>query len=482
MKKLSINISLFFVLLTLSSCNDWLDEVKQTTTVSDEIIWQDETQVDKYVNSFYPLLHDYGQFGEAQFYGSFTESLTDAFKYGSYTLGHRAGHPNLYVLTPDAISPDNCLYSIWLRSTAYKQIRETNQFLSLQRKYSEFSADRNKLWEAQVRFFRAFVYFQLAKRHGGVILYDDLPVSTNKARSSAEETWQFIADDLDFAANNLPKEWDAANKGRITKGAAYALKSRAMLYAKRWQDAYDAANNVIALKLYGLTDKYEDAWKGNNKEAILEFDYDAANGPNHLFDRYYVPQCDGYDNGSTGTPTQEMVECYESKNGEKIDRSNSSQLAKGALPLKYGMDPDMKDGQSGIDVVIYRYADVLLTLAECINRNEGSPTTEAIGLVNRVRKRAGLSELDDAQTASGEAFNEAILLERGHEFYLEGLRRQDLIRFGKYVEYANNRIDAINKSEGRGYFNVHEGHNRFWIPQSFIDESKGAIKQNNYDR
>ena len=109
MKKLCINISLFFMLLTLSSCNDWLDEVKQTTTVSDEIIWQDETQVDKYVNSFYPLLHDYGQFGEAQFYGSFTESLTDAFKYGSYTLGHRAGHPNLYVLTPDAISPDNCL-------------------------------------------------------------------------------------------------------------------------------------------------------------------------------------------------------------------------------------------------------------------------------------------------------------------------------------------------------------------------------------
>ena len=79
MKKLCINISLFFMLLTLSSCNDWLDEVKQTTTVSDEIIWQDETQVDKYVNSFYPLLHDYGQFGEAQFYGSFTESLTDAF-------------------------------------------------------------------------------------------------------------------------------------------------------------------------------------------------------------------------------------------------------------------------------------------------------------------------------------------------------------------------------------------------------------------
>ncbi len=56
-----------------------------------------------------------------------------------------------------------------------------------------------------------------------------LPLMTKHA-ARQRETWQFIADDLDFAATNLPKEWDAANKGRVTKGAAYALKSRAMLY------------------------------------------------------------------------------------------------------------------------------------------------------------------------------------------------------------------------------------------------------------
>ena len=434
MKKLSINISLFFVLLTLSSCNDWLDEVKQTTTVSDEIIWQDETQVDKYVNSFYPLLHDYGQFGEAQFYGSFTESLTDAFKYGSYTLGHRAGHPNLYVLTPDAISPDNCLYSIWLRSTAYKQIRETNQFLSLQRKYSEFSADRNKLWEAQVRFFRAFVYFQLAKRHGGVILYDDLPVSTNKARSSAEETWQFIADDLDFAANNLPKEWDAANKGRITKGAAYALKSRAMLYAKRWQDAYDAANNVIALKLYGLTDKYEDAWKGNNKEAILEFDYDAANGPNHLFDRYYVPQCDGYDNGSTGTPTQEMVECYESKNGEKIDWTPWHGITDETPPY------DVKNGKSAQPWVEIRYAEVLLNKAEAAYRL--NKIGEAQSAMNEVRARVKVNL--PGKSSTGEAWFKDYRNERKVELAYEGHLFWDMRRWElAHIEYNNYRTHGF---------------------------------------
>ena len=142
----------------------------------------------------------------------------------------------------------------------------------------------------------------------------------------------------------------------------------------------------------------------------------------------------------------------------------------------------MTGAQSGVDLVIYRYSDVLLTLAECIVRNGGQPTSEAIELVNRVRDRAGLEPLDATQTGTKEAFLDALLLERGHEFYLEGLRRQDLIRFGKYVEYANNRINKVNAAQGTGYFNVDEGHNRFFIPQTFIDESKGEIKQNDYER
>ena len=76
-----------------------------------------------------------------------------------------------------------------------------------------------------------------------------------------------------------------------------------------------------------------------------------------------------------------------------------------------------------------------------------------------------------------EDFLEAILLERGHEFWLEGLRRQDLIRFGKYVEYANERIKKANASGGTWY-TVDESHNLYPIPQSYIDESKSAIKQN----
>ena len=74
-------------------------------------------------------------------------------------------------------------------------------------------------------------------------------------------------------------------------------------------------------------------------------------------------------------------------------------------------------------------------------------------------------------------FLNAILAERGHEFFLEGLRRQDLIRFGKYAEYANIRINAANAAGGN-YYNVTSVHNRYPIPQAFIDESKSAIIQN----
>ena len=196
MKRILLNISLALALgFSISSCNDWLDGVEQTSTVSDEIVWQDEAYVDKYVNAFYTYLNKYGQFGESQFSGSLTESLTETFKYGSVSLGDRAGHPNNYVTNPDVISPDGCRYNIWDKDLAYGNIRQMNQFLVMQKKYSTFPDDKNLKWEAQVRFFRAYVYFQLAKRHGGFCMTISLPLTTKHAAqqrkhgNSLQMTW-----------------------------------------------------------------------------------------------------------------------------------------------------------------------------------------------------------------------------------------------------------------------------------------------------
>lgn len=312
---------------SLSGCNAFLDTTP-SDRISDKLTWTSTEYVDLYVNNFYEYLSVYGQFGSQQFNGNLTEGLTNTFKYGSVSPGSGAGDSNDYVFHPEKLQPSGSLLDIW--TNTYTRIRRINEFLDFQKKLSTFSEDVNLKYEAQARFFRAYLYFQLAKRHtkgseyGGLVLHSSLAMEKDTPLSDAAEVWQFIADDLDFAAEHLPEAWDSANSGRITKYGAYALKSRAMLYAERWQDAKDAADAVIDSGKYSLAEKYADSYKGGNTESIVQFTYNGVAGPSHSFDKNYVPYGDylmaGSDEyGGKGTPTQEMVEYYETKDGEKVD-------------------------------------------------------------------------------------------------------------------------------------------------------------------
>lgn len=313
----------------LSGCNAFLDTTP-TDSTSDKLVWTSTEYTDLYINNFYEYLSVYGQFGSQQFSGSLTEGLTNTFKYGSSSPGSKAGDANNYVFYPERLMPSGSLLDCW--KNTYTRIRRVNEFLDSQSKYSTFSQDVNIRYEAQARFFRAFLYFQLAKRHtqgtenGGLILYKDLNMKKDMPLSSAADVWQLIYEDLTFAAENLPETWDSANTGRITKYAAYAFLSRAMLYAERWQDAKDAADQVINSGKYSLTANYEDAYKGGNSESIIQFAYNGVSGPSHTFDKDYVPYGDyalvpSDEYGGKGTPTQEMVEYYETKDGKQVDWS-----------------------------------------------------------------------------------------------------------------------------------------------------------------
>lgn len=323
MNRIQIGIAVL-ALPFMAGCSNFLDTTP-TDRLSDKMVWTSEKYVDQYINNFYVHLSRYGQFGEDQFGGALTEGLTDTFKYGGTAAGARAGNAATYAFYPERITSSQNNLDIW--STAYQRIRRINEFLDSQKKNSTFSEEVNIRYEAQACFFRAFNYFQLAKRHGGVILYTDMNLVKDKNRSSAEDTWDLIAEDLDYAAANLPERWDAANSGRVTRYAAFALKSRAMLYAERWEEAKEAADSVIMNGGYGFADKYEEAYKGGNDESILEFAYNKISGPSHSFDKWYCPYGDyamagGADeDGGTGTPTQEMVEEYETKDGKTVDWS-----------------------------------------------------------------------------------------------------------------------------------------------------------------
>lgn len=310
------------------SCTSYL-ETTSTTKVSDIMAWSDQQYTDLYINSFYTALATYGQFGSGQFNGNMTEGLTNTLKYGSPTPGSHYGDSNNYIFYPERITNQGSLLDVW--SGAYNGIRRINEFLESLKKYSTYSDSANRLYEGQARFLRAYIYFQLAKRHcngnqGGVVLYEDLNFVKNKAHATEAETWDFIAADLDYAAQNLPAAWDASNSGRITKYMAYALKSRVMLYAERWDDAVAAADSVVASGLYSLVSNYADCWKGDNSESIIQFKYAPLSGLSHAHEIYHVPYGDftrigEAEIGGTATPTQEIVEMYEDKNGNTVDWS-----------------------------------------------------------------------------------------------------------------------------------------------------------------
>jgi starch-binding outer membrane protein, SusD/RagB family len=203
-----------------------------------------------------------------------------------------------------------------------------------------------KRWKYEGRFLRAYYYFELIKRYGGVpIIKNALTLGDEYAgiqRNSLQECVQFIVDECDSAALKLPAKYPDAELGRATKGAALALKAKVLLYAAsdlwntptwasgygkpelislpagdraaRWKAAADAAKAVIDLPgtTYALFNNYRNlfitAQSFQNMEHILV----RRNAASNTFERanYSV----GFDNGNSGTtPSQNLVDAYEVK-------------------------------------------------------------------------------------------------------------------------------------------------------------------------
>ncbi|WP_159517919.1 RagB/SusD family nutrient uptake outer membrane protein [Sunxiuqinia indica] len=203
-----------------------------------------------------------------------------------------------------------------------------------------------KRWKYEGRFLRAYYYFQLIKRYGGVPIINQSMVMgdeyENIQRSSLQDCINFITSECDSAAAQLPAKYDDTNLGRITKGAALALKAKVLLYAAselwnntswasgfsspelislptadraaRWKAAADAAKAVIDLdgSGYALSDNYRNlfitAQSFQSPEHILVRRYGSSNS--------FEKACwsIGFDMGKSGNaPSQNIVDAYEIK-------------------------------------------------------------------------------------------------------------------------------------------------------------------------
>jgi hypothetical protein len=121
------------------------------------------------------------------------------------------------------------------------------------------------------------------------------------------------------------------------------------------------------------------------------------------------------------------------------------------------------------DIPLIRYADILLSRAEALNELNG-PTQEALDLINEVRERAGIYDLQLADFASKDQLRDHILKKRGWEFYDEAKRREDPIRQNRFIEYAIVRSAVKAKPY----------HVLFPIPQQEIDANPLCDQNDGY--
>lgn len=129
---------------------------------------------------------------------------------------------------------------------------------------------------AEVRFLRAFFYFDLVRNFGGVPLITEYGTTgANVARSSQEECYSFIETELNLAIPDLPKrsELAAADAGRITSGAALGILGKAQLYQAKWDEAKSTLKKIIDSGEYRLLENFGDVWSvkhNNSEESIFE--------------------------------------------------------------------------------------------------------------------------------------------------------------------------------------------------------------------
>ncbi len=539
-----------FAALTLTSCKDeFLDRIP-LNSVSEETFWKTENDVYLAVNGIYATLP-----GDGIIYED-----------GASDIAHAQ-----YPWESTATSVSSGIVSTALNAGwNYEIVRKSNYFLENVDKATMDEALKNR-YKAEVRFLRAYRYFNMASKFGGVPLITKVLGFTeeelNVPRASKDEVISFVLKELDEVANILPNSYAGGKnneKGRITKGAVLALKSRILLNEAKYAEAAAAAQEVMGLgyQLFKTSQESEIDQKDDysklvdfanadeqkkfrlalrsyegifhqanegNSEVILERQYIQQAQPNYL-NTYLLEG--GVGGWSSLTPTQELVNSYQNfKTGEAVAVPSNQERAQryadkdktaflqeyknrdprfyasilfetapwNALTIDGGYKFSWVDGASNMsktgynfrkmvdtkanrdnldnhsNVILIRYAEVLLNYAEAKNESTG-PDATVYAAIDQIRERAGMPKLDRTKYGSKEALRNAIRQERKVELALEGVRYLDIRRWKTAPDVMKNIYNLKNSL----------AQERIWdnklylmpVPQSQMDLSYGVLVQN----
>ena len=347
-----------FAFLLLTSCAD-LDYTEETT--------RDEEWTFTYFNEGIKGLVSgvYAQVYNNEFASNSAYFLAGATDEAQYAL--EAGNVNSYV--NGGWSPANPFDRTWTKS--YTAIADANMFLEKldeadisdweqNPEYSKW-VSQLELFPYELRFLRAYFYFELFRTYGDVPLVTTTLTNAQAnsvKRTPADEIVKFIVEECDAVAPYLPVTYETevgSEVGRATRVAAAALKARTLLYAAsplhnptgdktKWAKAAEACKYVLdnaenwglSLSSYGLLWGHDAFY---NKELIFGLGRGDDSDNGNVFEKANYPV--GVENGSSGNcPTQSLVDQYEYQdNGETFGERHPGNIDLNLQDPYEGLDP-----------------------------------------------------------------------------------------------------------------------------------------------
>lgn len=465
-----------------------------------------------------------GEFGAYDIHGIYfitvTNIMSDDADKGSYPADQAAAAQiDNFTTTSDNVFVEG----LW--KGYYAGISRTNQAIAGLAQ-AALSPSVIAVRTAEMRFLRAYLYFNLVRMFGGVPLVLTVPSgpehqdSSFYVRASATDVYnKAILPDLQFAVANLPLK-GATDVGRATKGAAETLLGKVDMYLRNWTSCDSLVTDVINSGLYQLVPDYSILWRqagDNSPESIFEVETGLYGNADYGIPGYVEFQGARQDNGM-GTPftpwnnpgfyqpagddgfgfdapSASLIAAYEPGDKRKaatiinlpansppdtlFDGFTIPSMAGASATYNYkayhskvlpgGTRPQIEafNGNRSLcqkNLHILRYAEVLLIKAEA--DNELGKTGSAVQYLNMVRARAGLGPT----TASSQSdVRMAIWNERRVELAMEHDRFWDIVRQGRAAQ--------VMQAAGKNFV---AGKNELLpIPSAEIAISGGRLSQNN---
>lgn len=439
--------------LAVTSCKEDMLNISPLTNNTSNDYYKDETQVNQGVMAIYNGTLSVPQNSNT----NLSEIRSDNIYVAALNVQRDYNDISNFLVT----SQLGQIQATW--TDLYEIVYRANILLE---KIQPFTFARVPQFQGEARFLRALAYFDLVRYFGPVPLTDKvLSIADAKTipRTPVADVYNFIVDDLKYAAENLPETYAAADKGRATKWAAKALLGRVYLtmygYPLKQTDKLALAKkelgDVVAKEgvAGAVAANYADIFKtaNDNKYSVFEIQYVSGGlglGSTVPWDQAFQFPSQWAAYQPSGLDAQVAPDLL-GDGWPKMDKRKAATLDSGYVDtktnfksgriqftkfLEKGTTAPANNRDYPNNFPIIRFEDVLLMYAEVLNEEAGSPPAQAVAILNRIRKRAGVP---DVKPATKEDFRLAMERERRWEFAAEGLRWHDLVRTGRAIPVMN---------------------------------------------